>query len=150
MSKIKALFLLICAGVVLLLAVIFFSRGNPIEVQMPKVTVAMVEDYQSKIKAAQNKKQDAAAARKRAELEVRMYQCTHNDDCIIVDQDPCGCLKGPEGVTAINAAFSLEFSRLMQEGTSGSTVCPSVGSTERECSASARPACVQNRCKILY
>lgn len=37
-QKIKGLFLLICAAGVLVLALSFFSRGTPIEVQMPMVT----------------------------------------------------------------------------------------------------------------
>lgn len=148
--KIKGLFLLICACFVFVLGLSFLSKGSPIEAQMPLVTTDMVKDQQQQKKAAQEKQQDATAARKRAEIEARLYQCTQNEECIIVDKDPCGCLKGPEGVTAINAAMSLEFSRLMQAQISGSTVCPSVGSTERECSASARAVCVNNQCRITY
>ena len=148
--KIKGLFLLVCACFVAVLALSFLSKGSPIEVQMPLVTVDMVKENQEKIQKDKEAREDAAAARKRAELEAKLYQCTQDDECIIVDKDPCGCLKGPEGVTAINSAMALEFSRLMQAQTSVSTVCPSVASAEKECSASARAVCQQNRCTIVY
>lgn len=149
-SKIKGLFLLVCACFVVLLALSFMSKGSPIEAQMPLVTVEMVKENQAQIQKAKEKKEDAAAARRRAALEEKLYQCTQDDECIIVDQDPCGCLKGPEGVTAINSAMVLDFSRLQQQETNGSTVCPAVASTERECSPSARAVCRQNRCQIVY
>ncbi len=149
-QKIKGLFLLVCAAGVLILALSFFSRSTPIEVQMPLVTTQMVKENQAQLKSEEEQRQNAAAARKRAETEVRVRQCTADDQCIIVDRDPCGCLKGPEGVTAINSAMSLEFSQLIQSETSGSTVCPAVGSAERECSATARAVCRQNACTIIY
>ena len=148
--KIKGIFLLVCAVFVLALAASFFTRSNPIEVQIPLVTRQMIDENQAAIKSAEAKRQNAAAERKRAELEKRLYQCQNDNECIIVDKDPCGCLKGPEGVTAINSAMSLEFSRFMQGQSSVASVCPSVASTERECSASARPVCQQNVCKIVY
>ena len=149
-QKIKGLFLLLCTAGVLVLAASFFSRAKPIEAQMPLLTVQMVQENQAQLKSAEEQRQHAAAARKRAETEVRVRQCTADEQCIIVDRDPCGCLKGPEGVTAINSAMSLEFSQLIQSETSGSTVCPSVGSTEKECSATARAVCRQNACTIVY
>ena len=98
----------------------------------------------------QTQRSNAAAARRHAELISKMTACNTNEECVIVDKDPCGCLKGPEGVTAINASYSLEFSKLMEKRFALATACPSVGSTEKECSASARPVCLQNRCKIGY
>ena len=50
-QKIKGLFLLICAAGVLVLALSFFSRGTPIEVQMPLVTKQMVEEKQAQLKS---------------------------------------------------------------------------------------------------
>ncbi len=149
-QKIKGLFLLLCTAGVLVLAASFFSRAKPIEAQMPLLTVQMVQENQAQLKSAEEQRQHAAAARKRAEMEVRVRQCTADEQCIIVDRDPCGCLKGPEGVTAINSSMTLEFSQLVQAETSGSTVCPSVGSTEKECSATARAVCRQNACTIVY
>ena len=40
-QKIKGLFLLVCAAGVLILALSFFSRSTPIEVQMPLVTTQL-------------------------------------------------------------------------------------------------------------
>ncbi len=148
--KIKSLLLLICAAVAVLLAFSFFSRSEAIEVEMPLVTKQMVDENQDAIQKAEERRQNTVAARRRAELEVRLYQCDSDDQCIIVDQDPCGCLKGPEGVTAINSNLSLEFSRLLEKQFAAGAACPSVGSSEKECSASARAVCEQNRCKIVY
>ncbi len=150
MSKIKGLVLLICAAGAILFALVFFSRPVPIEASFPRVTSEMVEE--NKIKVAEQEKQQAQeeAARKRAELEVRLYRCSSDEDCIIVDKDPCGCLRGPKGVTAINSNLSLEFSRLMDKQFAGQKMCPSTSSTEKECSPSARAVCQAKHCKIVY
>ena len=149
-QKIKGLFLLVCALVVVLLAVFFYSRVEKIEAPAPLVTRSMVDEYQEKLRVASEKRQNAEAARQRAEMELRVVHCETNDECIIVDKDPCGCLSGPEGVTAINSGYSLEFSRLVEKEFSEAKTCPSIGSTEGECSSSARPVCQENRCKIIY
>ncbi len=148
--KIKGLCLLICAAFVLVMAFSFFFRATPIEVQMPLVTKQMVEENQQAIKNAEERRQSEAAQRRRAELQASFHRCQADSDCIIVDRDPCGCLKGPEGVTAINANMSLEFSRFLEKRAAVAEVCPSIGSVERECSATARPVCQQNMCKIVY
>ncbi len=150
MKQIKAILLLICAGAAILLSLAFYSRRNMIEVQMPLVTKNMVAERQAEIEKQEKRRQNAKDARKKAELEERLVSCTVNEDCIIVDKDPCGCLRGPEGVTAINSSMSLEFSSMMEAAFAQATSCPSEGSTERECSASARPVCEQQHCKIVY
>lgn len=147
---IKGLILLVCAVGALGMAVMFFSRSTPIETQMPLVTREMIQENQAQIQQQEQQRQSSAAARRRAELEARLYQCKADEECIIVDRDPCGCLKGPEGVTAINSAMSLDFSRHMDKQFAAATACPSEGSVERECSASARPVCAEGRCKIIY
>lgn len=149
-QKIQGIVWLVCAAFVLILALSFFSRGTSIDASAPLVTVEMVKEKQSEIQAAAQHRQQEAAARRRAEMEERVRVCTADEQCIIVDRDPCGCFKGPEGVMAINSAMSLEFSQLVQAETSGSTVCPEVGSSEKECSSSARPVCQQNKCTIVY
>ncbi len=149
-QMIKGVFLLACAFVAAVLAVSFFSRSQPIEVQIPLVTKQMVEENQAQIQQEQQRRQHKLQAKKRAELEVRLYQCQSDEECVIVDQDPCGCLKGPEGVTAINAGLSLEFSRLMEKSYADATACPSTASTQKECSPTAHPVCQQNRCQIVY
>lgn len=148
--KIKGLILLVCAVGVLGLAASFFSRATPLKVQFIMLTPKMVEENQKAIEAAKTKRENAMAEKERAELEKKMYQCQTHNECIIVDKDPCGCFKGPEGVTAINAAYSLEFSRLLQEQSAVAEVCPAVASEERECSESARPVCRRNACTIIY
>lgn len=149
-KKIQGLFLLVCAAVAAVLALSFFSRGTPIEVQMPMVTRDMLQASRSEIEAENERKQNAEAARKRAEMEVRVRRCASDDQCIIVDRDPCGCFSGPKGVTAINSAMSLEFSQMIQAETSGSTVCPETRSTQRQCSPSARAVCRRGACTIVY
>lgn len=148
--KLKGLFLLICAACAGLLTMFFFSHAQPVEADMPLVTSEMIAQHREQLQQKAHQRQSAEAARKRADLEIKMYQCRTNDECIIVDRDPCGCLRGPEGVTAINSNFSLEFSRLTEKQFAKATACPSVGSSERECSASAEAACVAGRCKIIY
>ena len=149
-SKIHTILLLVASGIVLLLAFIFFMHPDPIEAQAPLLTKQMLEDYQAQQQQTAQKRQSEAAARKRAELEAKLKLCETSEECIIVDKDPCGCLKGPGSITAINADFSLEFSSLVEKKFTGMEMCPETGSTEKECSASAHPACVENRCKIVY
>ena len=148
-QMIKGMVLWVCAFVAAVLAVSFFSRSQAIEVQMPLVTKQMIEENQAQIQQEQQHRQNTLLAKRRAELEVRLYQCQSDEDCIIVDKDPCGCLKGPQAVTAINAGLSLEFSRLMEKTFSAATACPSVAFVEKECAPAARPVCRFNRCQIV-
>ena len=148
--KIKSVFFLLCSIVVLLLAVFFYLHSEKIEAQAPLLTAQMAAEYQALQKEAEEKRQNAQAARARADMQVRVRACESDEECIIVDQDPCGCLKGPEGVTAINASYALEFSRLVEKSFAQTTTCPDVSSTERECSASARAVCQEKACHIVY
>ena len=149
-NQVKSIILFSCALVVLLFAVFFYSRIVPIEASMPAITRQMVLENQEQQQAQATKRQTAALARWKAELETKLYTCSSHEDCIIVDKDPCGCLNGPEGVTAINSEMVLDFSRLIQKQFSKTTSCPTVGSLEKECSSSARPVCIENNCKIIY
>lgn len=150
MKHIKSILLLVCAGVAILLSFTFYSRRSLIEVDMPLVTGEMVQERQEDLKKEEKRRQNAQIARVQAEQEEKMLLCETDDDCIIVDKDPCGCLKGPEGVTAINSAMSLEFSRLLEPLFAKATSCASVASTEKECSPSAHAVCEQKKCKIVY
>ncbi len=149
-TKIKGICLLASAAVVAVFAMSFFSNTETINVSMPVFTQDMVNELQAQKAATQQKRANAQAARERAETVNKVYSCKINEDCIIVDKDPCGCLRGPEGVTAINAEFSLEFSKLMEKEFATAATCPSEGSTVRECSASAQPVCEENRCRIVW
>ena len=149
-KKLEGIFLLVCAVVVGLIGFSLFSEVNPIEVNMPVFTKQMAEELQAKNASAEQKRQYAQAVRNRADLEIKIYGCQTDDDCIIVDKDPCGCLRGPEGVTAINAEWSLEFSKLVEKQFSSGSSCPSAGSAERECSDTAAAVCQENHCKIVW
>ncbi len=148
-SKIKGIFFLICAVVVAWMALIL-SEEAPARINISRITPQMVEEYQDLLDSKETKRQNATAARARAENENRMYRCEEDDECVIVDRDPCGCLKGPSGVTAINSEWSLEFSKFMEKQFSGATACPSTAVTEQECSEQARAVCRSNRCTIVY
>lgn len=148
--KIKGILLLVYAACVVLLTVFFFSKSQPIEASAPVFTESMVQQWQAQKMEEEQKKRSLYASRTRSETESWIYRCDTNEQCIIVDKDPCGCLKGPSGVTAINAEWSLEFSKLMDKEYAQASSCPFVASTERECSATARAVCTENRCQIVW
>ncbi len=141
-AKLKTACLLICALGILLLIPVFLSKDEPITVSVPLLDVAQME-----AKEAQEQKaaEQAAAQAKRR----RLYSCTVDEDCIIVDKDPCGCLVGPQGVTAINAAYTLDFNK--QQSNLITKACPEgEPSMEKECSPTAQAVCEQNYCTIIY
>jgi len=141
-KKIKNLIFLICAGGILFLIPIFYAKDRPIEVNMPildTTNMAVHEVVQ----------QQTAQAEAHKRLVSRIYRCQQDDDCIIVDKDPCGCLVGPKGVTAINAEQTEAFDRTV--ASSSMRACPDTApSTERECSPSAYAVCRAGACKIEY
>lgn len=141
-AKIKAVWLLVCAVLAVLLIPVFLSKDEPIEVYVPLLDQAQLE-----AKEAQKQKEAAQAA---AQLrQRRMYSCTVDEDCIIVDKDPCGCLVGPKGVVAINASYTLEFNR--QNTSPIAKACPEgEPSIEKECSPTAQAVCERHYCKIIY
>ena len=149
-KKIINIILCCCAVGVLLLAFAFYSHSEKIEANIPLLTIEMAEEYQALQKATADKRQSAQVARERADMQVKVVTCEADEECIIVDQDPCGCLKGPEGVTAINSSYSLEFSRLIEKNFAQATACPLEASREKECSSSARAVCQEKRCRIVY
>ena len=150
-TKMYSVLLVLCAIAVLLLAGFFFQQATPIPIEVPLLTEQMAGEHKAEQQEAVQKLKKAEAARKQADLQARVGLCETDDECIIVDQDPCGCLKGPDSVTAINSNYALEFSSLMSKRFAKTIeACPSVPSTERECSASARALCVEKHCKIVY
>ena len=141
-AKLKTACLLICALGILSLIPVFLSKDEPITVSVPLLDAAQME-----AKEAQEQKaaEQAAAQAKRR----RLYSCTVDEDCIIVDKDPCGCLVGPQGVTAINAAYTLDFNK--QQSNLITKACPEgEPSMEKECSPTAQAVCEQNYCTIIY
>ena len=141
-SKIRNILTLFFAGILLLLLPVFLLRVQPIEVNTPVITQAeMIAQEEKQLKEEQ---QSAVRAQIR-----RLYTCEVDEDCIIVDKDPCGCLIGPAGVMAINADKTLEFNRRFQSAMA--KACPDVApSTEKECSSSARAVCQSGLCRIVY
>lgn len=140
--KIKEIILLVCALGALGLIPVFLSKDQPIEVSVPVLDLAQLEAKEAK------QQQAAVESAEQAKMR-RMVSCTVNEDCIIVDKDPCGCLVGPQGVTAINAAYTLDFNKLQSNLVA--KACPEgAPSAERECSPSAQPVCLENVCRIAY
>lgn len=142
-KTLKNLILCICTGCVLLLIPILYSKDAPIEVSVPHLNLQELE--------AQEKQQQEEQARAlEATRWHRVSSCKRNDDCIIVDLDPCGCLVGPQGVTAINALYTPDFV-LLQSKKNTTKACPNKAPSKvRECSSTARAVCLKNKCKIAY
>ena len=123
MKQIQDIVMLLCAVGAILLAVMFFNRPAPIQVTMKKITPEILEENKAQIQQEAKRQQAEQAARKRAEMEKRVHKCSSDDDCIIVDKDSCGCLRGPKSVTAINSEYSLEFSKLIEQKNGKIEVC---------------------------
>lgn len=133
---------MVCTAGALFLIPLFLTHDDPIEVDIVKLDAQEM--------AA--KKEAAAKAEKQAQRQARaarVYSCKEDDDCIIVDKDPCGCGIGPKGVTAINVNYIVDFNAINSQN-SIMTSCPQTPSREKECSPSARPVCKAHRCKISY
>lgn len=137
-NKIKAVLYLLSAVGVLALVPVFLSKDAPIEVVIPSLSLQEMN--------AQEAKQKEQATRA---IVRRMYRCEVDEDCIIVDKDPCGCWAGPSGVTAINVGYTLEFNKMNEK--SLAKACPDTApSTEKECSPSAHAVCKSKVCRIAY
>ncbi len=136
------IWLLTCTIVVLLLIPLFLSHDLPIAVHIPQLTK---EELVAKKEATEKAEQEAA---RKARLN-RIYSCKQDDDCLIVDKDPCGCAAGPSGVVAINVNYITDFNALNGAKMVTKACSPQV-STIKECSASARAVCNAHRCKITY
>ena len=132
-----------CLAFLVLAAIPFFlMHPAPAIVNLPALSLQELE-------AQEQAQQKAAQASAQRALERRMFHCETDDDCIIVDKDPCGCLVGPSGVTAINVDYTLQFSQ--KQTHSMAKTCPDgEPSQEQECSPSARAVCQEKVCKIVY
>ncbi len=140
--KIKNIITFLAALGVLVLLPLLLSNSRPIEVHVPQVS-------QEDIKVQEEKKQHKAQVAAVQNKTRKIYACEADEDCIIVDNNPCGCVIGPSGRTAINAAQIQEFEKMnFKEITSS---CPDTPpSTENECSNSAQAVCQAGACKISY
>lgn len=141
-SKIKNIWWLVCAVLVLLSIPVFWANRTVIEVNIPLITG---EDLKEKEEQTQ-KISHAVALRN---TKRRIFECQVDDDCIIVDKDPCGCIAGPSGVTAINAAMTVDYENIYHP--SQVKECPNKApSVLRECSPRAQAVCREKTCKIIY
>lgn len=143
MKKLIKNVLCLCGAVLIGMWLSLLMRNStPLDVEVP---VIHAEEITAK-EEAQHKAAQASAARA---MQKRIFSCATDEDCIIVDKDPCGCLVGPQGVTAINAAYTIDFNKLQEKNVT--KTCPEVSpSTTKECSPSARAVCEDRACKIAY
>lgn len=139
---IKTTWMLICSGVLIVFMVLCFVNNKPIEVNVPSFTQ---EELAVKKKEAAK---EAKAVQRKQKL-AKMYNCQADEDCVIVDKDPCGCSIGPKGVVAINVNSVMDFNEI-NNTPFGTKTCPEKTSKEKECSPSARAVCQAKRCKIAY
>jgi len=141
-KAIMRVFLLTCTVAVLLLIPLFMSHDSPIQVKLPQLTT---EELAAQKQEAAKQAQETA---RKAQLS-RIYSCRQDEDCLIVDKDPCGCSVGPKGVVAININYITDFNALNSSRMITKT-CSSQVSTLKECSPSARAVCKARTCKIVY
>lgn len=145
MNKIKQIFLFLCALGVIAAIPVVLSRREVIPTDMP----ALSREDVAANKQNYEKQEAQERARRAAKARSVNFACTADEDCIIVDKDPCGCLVGPKGVVAINASRSLEFTKSL--GNVLAKACPDgEPSQEKECSPNARAVCRNKTCKIVY
>ncbi len=141
-KMIKNVFLLVCTVGIMCLIPVFLLHDSPIPVDIVRLDAQEL--------AA--KKEAAAKAEKQARSQARVrkvYACDVDEDCIIVEKDPCGCTIGPSGVTAINVNHILDFNSINNQKSVTKT-CPEKVSREKECSPTAHPVCKAKRCSISY
>lgn len=128
------------AGFIALGTFVIYQNGKPLEVDLP-------------VLAAQPPAQEGSGKEQTPEAALRARQkrwasCKADDDCIIVEKDPCGCVAGPTGVTAINVNYALEFDKHNQNKT---VSCPEQEpSQEGPCSPEAQPVCQNKVCTIVF
>jgi len=134
-----------CLGVLLIVMIpVFFGKAKPIALDIPEISIQkMLEQREREAKEAA----EAAERKAAAEAVQRAFQCEKDDDCIIVSRDPCGCLVGPQGVTAVNVEHALVFAKKGGKA----KACPDTPpSTVAQCSPSAQAVCWKNKCTIVY
>lgn len=149
MNKIKQFLLLLCAFAVIGAIPVVLSRREVIPTDMPALSRAEIVANKQEYEKLEAKQETQERARRIAKARSANFACKADEDCIIVDKDPCGCLVGPKGVVAINASRSLEFTKTL--GNVLAKACPDgAPSQEKECSPNARAVCRNKTCKIIY
>lgn len=140
-KTIKNVGLLVAIMAVAFLIPLFWTHDAPIKVSIPQLDAAEMAAQKEATQQAEKQAQREARIR-------RMYACQSDEDCIIVEKDPCGCAVGPKGVVALNVNFVTDFNTLNSKQIT--TACPDTISTEKECSAEAQAVCRARTCKITY
>lgn len=138
----KNLFYIISAGLIVCFVVLFFKHDSVMQFDFPELNLEEIAAQEE----AQKQSAQAAAVRARNK---RIFSCVADEDCIIVDKDPCGCLVGPSGVTAINVEHVLDFNDSQKQTLA--TACPDTApATTGACSPSARAVCQNSMCAISF
>lgn len=140
-KMIKNVVLIVAITVVVFLIPLFLAHDSPIEVNIPQLDAAEMAAQKEATQQAEKQAQREARIR-------RIYACKSDEDCIIVEKDPCGCTVGPKGVVAINVNFVTDFNAINSKQIT--TACPDTISTEKECSEHAQAVCRARTCKITY
>lgn len=148
MKIVKGIFYLVCAVLVLLLIPVLLKHDQPIFVEVPSIDVKKIDE----IRAQEEQmiiveKKEAQKAIQRAHYNPFVV-CAEDEECVIVDNHPCGCLVGSKGKTVINIKYITEFTENVQRR-AGETSCPNgTPSTEGACNVNARAICQQKTCRI--
>lgn len=140
-KKVQNIFYVVGAVILGFITFTMYQQHTPIPIFVPEITM---EELDTRAAAAKQT-EERVAANTRAR---KLVACSVDDDCIIVDKDPCGCVRGPQGVMAINVEQVGDFA----SQTNAVTVnCPDrEPSTEAQCSPQARPVCRERVCTIVY
>ena len=150
MNLIKNVLFLVCAALIVLLIPVFIKHDQPFYVEMPSLDTIKLDEIREQeyiqIQEEQKEKREAQAMAQRANT---LIACSKDEECVIVDKHPCGCLVGPRGVTAINIAHISDFNdRVQRRATTAS--CPTGNpSTEGFCSPTAHAVCRHKTCRII-
>ncbi len=140
-NKIQSLLYVVAAVVVFVISYGIYQQRTPINVPMAEINSA---DWEAQ-KAAAEQSTARAASLSRAR---KLVACETDEDCVIVDKDPCGCVVGPQGVTAINVGQIEEFNKNLSQITQS---CPdNAPSTQAQCSPTAQAVCRERACTIIY
>ena len=140
-KMIKNIILIVATVGVAFLVPLFLAHDVPIEVNIPRLNVQELAAQKEATEQAEKQAQREARIR-------RVYACQVDEDCIIVDKDPCGCAVGPKGVVAVNVNLITEFNAI--NNSQVTKTCPDTISTEKECSETAQAICRARTCKISY
>lgn len=147
MKIVKNIILLTCAVLVMLSIPVLLKHDQPIYVDIPEIKAEEVKAIQEAQEKATEKAERSAAARAEAN---RLSGCVSDEECVIVDKSPCGCILGAKGVIAINVRNMVDYNNKVQEKALN-TICPdNEPSQEGVCGPTAQAVCRNKVCKIVF